>query len=48
MVIVFFFFFYLQTKLSYKNTKVHRIVQDFVVQMGDTTVGDGTGGNQMV
>lgn len=25
--------------LSYKNTRVHRIVQDFVVQMGDVTVG---------
>ena len=34
----------LQAKLHYKNTKIHRIVPDFVIQMGDTTVGDGTGG----
>ena len=33
-----------QERLSYKNTPVHRIVPDFVVQMGDITVGDGTGG----
>jgi len=31
-------------KLHYKNTRVHRIVPDFVVQMGDITTGDGTGG----
>jgi len=31
-------------RLHYKNSKVHRIVPDFVVQMGDITVGDGTGG----
>jgi len=30
-------------KLSYKGTHVHRIVKDFVVQMGDVTSGDGTG-----
>lgn len=30
--------------LHFKNTPVHRIVTDFVVQMGDVTVGDGTGG----
>ena len=33
-----------QEKLWYKNTPVHRIVPDFVVQMGDITDGDGTGG----
>lgn len=32
-----------ETKLHYKNTTIHRIVPDFVVQMGDVTVGDGTG-----
>ena len=31
-------------KLSYKNSLVHRVVQDFVVQMGDITKGDGSGG----
>jgi len=30
-------------KVSYKGTHVHRIVKDFVVQMGDVTSGDGTG-----
>jgi cyclophilin family peptidyl-prolyl cis-trans isomerase len=32
-----------ETKLHYKNTTIHRIVPDFVIQMGDVTVGDGTG-----
>jgi cyclophilin family peptidyl-prolyl cis-trans isomerase len=32
-----------ESKLHYKNTTIHRIVPDFVVQMGDVTVGDGTG-----
>ena len=34
-------------KLAYKNTKIHRIVPDFVLQMGDITVGDGTGGRSI-
>jgi len=34
-------------KLHYKNTRVHRIVPDFVVQMGDITTGDGTGGRSI-
>ena len=33
--------------LHYKNTNIHRIVPDFVVQMGDVTVGDGTGGSSI-
>ena len=33
--------------LHYKGTPVHRIVQDFVVQMGDVTDGDGTGGSSI-
>ena len=33
--------------LSYRNTKIHRIVPDFVVQMGDITKGDGTGGHSI-
>ena len=32
------------TKLHYKDSNIHRIVSDFVVQMGDITVGDGNGG----
>ncbi|GAB1608548.1 peptidyl-prolyl cis-trans isomerase B-like [Argonauta hians] len=35
------------TKLHYKNTRIHRVVVDFVVQMGDVTVGDGTGGKSI-
>ncbi|KAJ8303943.1 hypothetical protein KUTeg_017526 [Tegillarca granosa] len=33
--------------LSYKNTPIHRVVTDFVVQMGDVTNGDGTGGESI-
>jgi len=33
--------------LEYKNSPVHRIVQDFVIQMGDITEGDGTGGTSI-
>jgi len=31
-------------KISYKNTIVHRVVQDFVIQMGDVDTFDGHGG----
>ncbi|XP_072167327.1 peptidyl-prolyl cis-trans isomerase B-like [Diadema setosum] len=34
-------------RLSYNNTQVHRIVPDFVIQMGDVTEGDGTGGKSI-
>ncbi|XP_063956128.1 peptidyl-prolyl cis-trans isomerase B-like [Lytechinus pictus] len=34
-------------RLSYNNTQVHRIVHDFVIQMGDVTEGDGTGGKSI-
>jgi len=34
-------------KLSYNNTIVHRIVQDFVIQMGDVVENDGTGGRSI-
>ena len=31
-------------KYSYKGTPIHRIVRDFIIQTGDFTKGDGTGG----
>ncbi len=37
-------FVHLQKALSFNNTIVHRIVQDFVIQMGDVVENDGTGG----
>jgi cyclophilin family peptidyl-prolyl cis-trans isomerase len=30
--------------LHYKSCNLHRIVPDFVLQMGDVTNGDGSGG----
>ncbi|XP_033749575.1 peptidyl-prolyl cis-trans isomerase-like [Pecten maximus] len=33
-----------KNNLHYKNSPIHRIVPDFIIQMGDITVGDGTGG----
>jgi len=33
--------------LHYKGTPIHRIVPDFVLQMGDITIGDGTGGKSI-
>ncbi|KAJ8029749.1 Peptidyl-prolyl cis-trans isomerase B [Holothuria leucospilota] len=35
------------TSLTYNDTIVHRIVPDFVIQMGDVTDGDGTGGRSI-
>ena len=35
------------TTLFYKGTNIHRIVPDFVVQMGDVINGDGTGGRSI-
>ncbi|XP_014662082.1 PREDICTED: peptidyl-prolyl cis-trans isomerase H-like [Priapulus caudatus] len=33
--------------MHYKNSYVHRIVPDLIVQMGDVTVGDGSGGRSI-
>lgn len=36
-----------QRKLHFKNSTIHRVVPDFLIQMGDITVGDGTGGRSI-
>lgn len=33
-----------QEQLHYKDSIIHRVVPDFLIQMGDVTVKDGTGG----
>jgi cyclophilin family peptidyl-prolyl cis-trans isomerase len=34
-------------KTKYQNCNVHRIIPDFMIQMGDYTRGDGTGGESI-
>ena len=43
-VVLLFRLLLLQRTLHYVGTPVHRVVPDFVIQMGDVMNKDGTGG----